>query len=465
MTAVDVTLQDRHRDQLVHLLDRPDGSEAAAYALFGEASVASSPWYQHQSRRLSSHSVERVPQRDIVSADGRHVTWSTQSFVELCRRAKAEGLVPGVVHSHPGGTAAFSKQDDRNERDLYQLARNRNGDGTALASLLLIGGEDFRARLWVDANRAIPAQAVISVGGGVRFYCDEVVASGELWDRQARALGSALNPVLNRLRVGIVGCGGTGSATAMQLARLGVGHIALIDQDVVEESNLNRLHGARLTDVGEPKTDVISREITAMETGIQVSALRCWVDDPAARDVLRSCDVIFGCTDDHAGRLLLNRFAYYYLRPVIDMGLAIEPRSGGGLADATARVTVLVPGTPCLVCRGVVDGVVARDETLVRRCPDEYARQEREGYVRGLGDPAPAVVTFTTETACMAVNELLQGLIDFRRDGSWKEQRSRRLDRSYERVQGERENPACPVCGNQTCWGRGDVEPFLNRVP
>lgn len=197
MTAVDVTLQDRHRDQLVHLLDRPDGSEAAAYALFGEASVASSPWYQHQSRRLSSHSVERVPQRDIVSADGRHVTWSTQSFVELCRRAKAEGLVPGVVHSHPGGTAAFSKQDDRNERDLYQLARNRNGDGTALASLLLIGGEDFRARLWVDANRAIPAQAVISVGGGVRFYCDEVVASGELWDRQARALGSALNPVLN----------------------------------------------------------------------------------------------------------------------------------------------------------------------------------------------------------------------------------------------------------------------------
>lgn len=464
MITVDVTLQDRHRERIVELLDRPDGSEGAAYALFGEAKVAARPWSQDQSRRLSSHSVEAVPRGDVVSADGHHVTWSTQSFVELCRRAKAEGLVPGGVHSHPGGSAAFSKQDDRNERDLYRLAWNRNGDGTALASLLLIGGQDFRARLWVDDARAIPAESVISVGGGVRFYGEDMVVHGELWNRQARALGSALNPVLKRLRVGIVGCGGTGSATAMQLARLGVGHIALIDQDVVEESNLNRLHGARWTDVGEPKTDVISREISAMGTGVEVSTLRCWVDDPAARDVLRSCDVIFGCTDDHAGRLFLNRFAYYYLRPVIDMGLAIEPGPGGGLADVTARVTVLVPGTPCLVCRGVVDSVVARDEALGRRCPDEYARQERDGYVRGSGDPAPAVVTFTTETACMAVNELLQGLIDFRREGAWKEQRFRRLDRGFERVQGERPNSSCPVCTNQACWGRGDVEPFLERV-
>ena len=95
-----------------------------------------------------------------------------------------------------------------------------------------------------------------------------------------------------------------------------------------------------------------------------------------------------------------------------------------------------------------------------RRSPDEYVRQKREAYVRGGGDP----VTFTTEMACMAVNELLQGLLDFRRKGSWEGQRCRRLDRGTERLQGEKQDPACPVCSDRTYWGRSDIDPFLDRT-
>lgn len=464
MTHVDVTLQDCHRDLLVESLHRSDGSEAAAYALFGVASIASDPWTHQPLRRLSSYAVEPVHPDEVLSADGRHVTWSTQSFVRLCQRAKEQGLVPGVVHSHPGGFADFSSQDDRNERDLYRLARNRNGSGTEVASLLLIGREDFRARLWVDDLQACDADSVLSVGQGLRFYDEAAPIGDEIWDRQARALGPALTPRLKLLRAGVVGCGGTGSATAMLLARLGVGHLAIFDADAVESTNLNRLHGACRSDVGRAKVEVVAREIAAMDTGTRVAPMRCWVDDPAARDALRSCDVIFGCTDDHAGRLFLNRFAYFYLRPVIDMGLAIELATGGGLREVSGRVTVLVPGQPCLVCRSVVDGVTAREDTLKRRSPDEYVRQKREAYVRGGGDPAPAVVTFTTETACMAVNELLQGLLDFRRKGSWEGQRCRRLDRGTERLQGEKQGPACPVCSDRTYWGRSDIDPFLDRT-
>src|SRR3712207_6906598 len=46
---------------------------------------------------------------------------------------------------------------------------------------------------------------------------------------------------LRKLRIGIVGCGGTGSAVAMLLARLGVGQLALFDNDIVDQTNLNRL--------------------------------------------------------------------------------------------------------------------------------------------------------------------------------------------------------------------------------
>ena len=64
---------------------------------------------------------------------------------------------------------------------------------------------------------------------------------------------------MRNLGVGVVGCGGTGSATAMLLGRLGVGRVALFDRDFVETTNLNRLHGAtmRNTRAGDRLADVV----------------------------------------------------------------------------------------------------------------------------------------------------------------------------------------------------------------
>jgi hypothetical protein len=63
---------------------------------------------------------------------------------------------------------------------------------------------------------------------------------------------------------------------------------------------------------------------------------------------------------------------------------------------------VLTPRASCLFCRGIVDPVTARDEDLGRRNPEEYKRRKREAYIRGGGNPSPAVVTFTTATASMS---------------------------------------------------------------
>ena len=244
---VDLTLLERHREVFRSLLARDDGSEAAAYVLCGLSDIRADPWSRQHRLRLTSFEVLPIPQADEVSSSSQHVTWSTGSFVSLCRRAAEEGMVPGIIHSHPRGFPTFSPQDDRNERDLFQLVRNRNGDDAKLASLLLVGDDSYRARLWVDEHGAIDCRAVRTVGS--RLFFEQAAADPEpiddVFDRQARAFGSVLNTVLRELRVGVVGCGGTGSATAMFLARLGVGHIALFDEDIVEVSNLNRLHGAR----------------------------------------------------------------------------------------------------------------------------------------------------------------------------------------------------------------------------
>ena len=247
----------------------------------------------------------------------------------------------------------------------------------------------------------------------------------------------------------------------------GVGQLVLFDEDIVEVTNLNRLHGARRADADamRPKVEVVAREITELGIGARVVPLRCWIGDPQCHDALKACDVIFGCTDDHDGRLLLNRLAYYYLIPVIDMGLAVDPAPDGSyLRDLTGRVTVLVPGAPCLLCRGIVDPSVARDEDLRRRSPQEYERRKREAYVRGGGNPAPAVATFTTATACLAVDEMLQALTGFRGPGGWAWQRTRRFDLLRDRRPGANQQPQCLVCSSRDNWGRGDVDPFLDRT-
>lgn len=468
MMLVDITLQERHIDALRALVLRDDGVEAAAYVLCGENRVASDPWERRARRRLTSYEVLPIPHADEVSASAQHVTWSTSSFVRLLRRAKDEGLIAGIVHAHPYGPSRFSDQDDRNEQELARLARNRNGKEAALLSVLMTDAGDVRARLWPDQHTPIDASVIRVVGQRLTFHGAQKLAYDlDAFTRQALAFGPEVNARLRALRVGIVGCGGTGSATAMLLARLGVGQIVLFDDDIVDVTNLNRLHGARRADADamRPKVEVVAREIAELGIGVRVIPMLGWINNPAARDALKACDIIFGCTDDHDGRLLLNRLAYFYLIPVIDMGLAIDPaQEGQRMRDLSGRVTVLTPGAPCLLCRGIVDPVTARDEDLRRRNPEEYERRKREAYVRGGGNPAPAVVTFTTATACMAVDELLQGLTDFRGAEGWVWQRTRRFDLMQDRRPGAVQNPDCPVCSDTVYWGRADVEPFLDRA-
>lgn len=468
MSVIDVTLQESHLARLRELVLPAGGFEGAAYVLFGQSRISQDPWERRARRRFLSYDVVPIAPGEFESVGPDHVTWSTASFVRLLKQAKDDGLVAGIVHSHPVGPAGFSEQDQRNEAELARLACNRNGPGTPLLSVLVTGDGTLRAQAWLGGKSPEAAESVRVVGRRLILHnLRPLGRSAEAFDRQALALGEAVNDQLRRLRVGVVGCGGTGSATAVLLARLGVGQLVLFDDDIVEATNLNRLHGARQVDADamRPKVEVLAREIAEMGLGVRVVPMRHWIGDHACREALKSCDVIFGCTDDHDGRLLLNRLAYFYLIPVIDMGLAIEPApQGGGIRELSGRCTVLAPGGACLLCRKIVDPVLAREEELKRRNPQEYERQKREAYIRGGGNPAPAVVTFTTATASMAIDELLQGLTNFRGGDGWAWQRVRRFDLMRDRSPGALANEDCPICVDAAYWGLGDVDPFLDRI-
>jgi len=285
--------------------------------------------------------------------------------------------------------------------------------------------------------------------------------STEAFSRQSLAFGPDFLGCLRYLRIGIVGAGATGSATAVLLARSGAGDLQLIDPDRVEESNLSRLHSARRADIGQLKVKVLARHLEDFGLGTRVSPHPYRAGNLQVRDALKSCDLIFGCTDDQAGRLFLNRLSYFYNLPWIDMGIGIDPvRLHDGLITAAdGRVTVLGPGNPCLLCRRVVDSVKAREQELRMNSPEEYAQQQIEGYVSGIAVPDPAVITLTTSVAGMAVDEFTARVTGYRTP---RDHRVRKFKLMKDTKPGARAE--CGLCGTADYWGIGDRQPFLDRV-
>lgn len=174
-----------------------------------------------------------------------------------------------------------------------------------------------------------------------------------------------------------MGCGGTGSAVAEQLGRLGVRSFDLFDPDALTESNLTRVYGSFVDDIGQRKVEVLARHLRRINPGVDVGTHAGMITTEELARRLVDADVAFGCTDDNAGRLVLSRFASYFLTPVIDCGVVLSSGCGGRLEGIGGRVTVLGPGAACLVCRGRIDLGRAAAEMLT---PDEHHRLADEGY-------------------------------------------------------------------------------------
>ena len=285
----------------------------------------------------------------------------------------------------------------------------------------------------------------------------DTIAAEQVHDRQIRAFGAAGQRTLAQLRVGVVGAGGTGSAVIEQLVRLGVQDIVSIDDDVITGTNVSRVYGSSVSDDGRPKVKVAEDNASRIGLGTDLTPYEGRIDKRAQLELLRHCDVIFGCTDDHTGRFNLSNLAFYYLIPVIDMGVAIDAPEER-VRSITGRITYVGPGEPCLICRGDVDIDRVRDEGYE---PEERERLAGEGYAQGLGEPDPSVVAYTTMVASWGVADLLERLFGFGVEDPPGEILLRIADR---KMKGRRAEPQPGhVCGDLSRWGLGDQPAFLGQ--
>ena len=378
----------------------------------------------------------------------------------VMQRARAERAAIVVVHTHTfAGPVEPSSHDRDGEGPLLDAFRRRV---PAVPHARLIIGLDAAHAALFDIDGAERPLAVSSVGPTLQFEVLPHIVSSEaainavalpvsffdVHDRQVRAFGVDGQLRLALLRVGIVGVGGTGSVVAQQLAHLGVTDFVLVDRDHVELTNLNRLVGARRSDVGRPKVEVARDMIEAISPAAHVACVDGDVCDANTARTLLDCDLFVACTDSQGSRAVLSQLAYQYSLPGIDVGVAIYVGEYG-VSHVSGRVQMLAPGLACLSCSGVLDPEAVRRDLLgdVARAADPY--------VSGASSPIaqPAVISINSTASSLAVTMLLSAV-----SGVRFEARHVRLRLESARITPVvvEADPHCPVCGPEGYLQRGD---------
>lgn len=107
-------------------------------------------------------------------------------------------------------------------------------------------------------------------------------------------------------RVLVIGSGGLGSPVLQYLAAAGVGRIGVMDDDVVDETNLQRQTIFTTADVGESKARVAADHLHALNPQIAIDPIPLRFDQANARELVRLYDVVVDCTDRFSTRYLIN---------------------------------------------------------------------------------------------------------------------------------------------------------------
>ena len=365
--------------------------------------------------------------------------------------AARENLSVVFVHSHPGSAPPeFSRIDDKGEIHLAKFMSVRAPGTKPVAVVISAGG--WRAR-YLGTKTQI---RVISVGSQLQVLFDPLNGhppSSLRFDRQIRALGVAGQKHLESLTVAIVGLGGTGSIAAEQLAYLGVRKFIFIDPDRIDLSNLNRVVGASATDVGRFKTAVAGDLIARIVSDPVVNGIVGDVTRTRFARELRGADFIFSCTDSHGSRAVIQQIAYQYLIPCIDVGSVISAKDHH-ITGIHGRVQALAPGLPCFTCCELLDSEQVRRDMM----NDE--ERQRDVYIQGANEPAPAVVSINGTVTSIAMTMFLAMTVGVPSGGRHILYNAHTPSL---RVVSFTRNPNCYICSSRGALARGDTQVLFTR--
>ena len=153
-------------------------------------------------------------------------------------------------------------------------------------------------------------------------------------------VGEKGQQAIKSARVLIVGMGGLGCPAAQYLAASGVGHLGLIDSDLVEESNLSRQILYSQKDIGRPKVEVAATALMSINPSMEIICFYESLNSKNANQIIEKYDIIIDCTDNFKTKFLLNDTS-------LQCGKTLITASATGFEG---NLMVVKDGGPCLRC-------------------------------------------------------------------------------------------------------------------
>jgi len=145
------------------------------------------------------------------------------------------------------------------------------------------------------------------------------------WEGQIRLLCST---------VAVVGAGGLGGWVIEGLARMGVGHLIIIDGDTFQENNLNRQLGCTEASLGRPKAECLAERVRQVNGAVQAISSVCWLTEDNAPTLVNGAQVLVDALDTLPARLLLEETATRLGVPMVH----------GAIGGYTGQVMTVFPG-------------------------------------------------------------------------------------------------------------------------
>lgn len=185
---------------------------------------------------------------------------------------------------------------------------------------------------------------------------------------------------LSQAKILVCGAGGLGSTVLANLASVGIGTIGIVDNDVLELSNLNRQYIHKFESLGKVKVESAKKWINEFNPQIKVQTYQTRLNEENYSDIVNNYDFIMDCFDSFKSKFLLNKIAVTTGKTLIH----------GGVTEFYGQVSVIVPGkTACLNCilpeedQYVVKGVLSPAVTTIA----SIESMEAVKHILNIGEP------------------------------------------------------------------------------
>jgi adenylyltransferase/sulfurtransferase len=228
----------------------------------------------------------------------------------------------------------------------------------------------------------------------------------------------------------LIGAGGLGSPLGLYLAAAGVGHLGIVDFDVVDFSNLQRQILHTTQDVGRRKVESAAEHLRAVNPEIEVVTHEARITSDNALDLLRPYDIVIDGTDNFPTRYLVNDAC-------VMLG---KPNIYGSIFRFEGQASVFAPPAgPCYRC------------LFAEPPPPGMVPSCAEGGVLGI---LPGVI------GCIQATEAIKLILGNGRPLIGRLLLYDALEMRFREIKIQR-NPQCPVCGeNPTVTRLIDYEQF-----